>query len=302
MGYKFLAKVNEMALAMHAALGVLEPALQPSAAEAGPIQFIHIPKNGGTSIEHYGSTIGQAWAGDRQDWPGGPTPLCTYSFPFGGENRASDGGSAWHVPPRVWKENGADPYSGSETFCVVRNPYTRLVSEFIHEQRAERAGLGAPCAEETLNAWVHDVLDQQALRDISDSEPLPPEAGVWDCHLLPASVYTSDCDHVLRFETLEDDFAQLMAEKAGVSGAKLPDSNAASCTLLASALDDRARELVRTVYAQDFEQFDYSTAVPESAFGFLDRAEMAEIDRELARRRAAVDANQNRVPGELSEA
>ena len=181
-----------MALAIHAALGVLDPALQPSAAEAGPIQFIHIPKNGGTSIEHYGSTIGLAWAGDRHDWPGGPTPLCAYSFPFGGENRASDGGSAWHVPPRVWKENGADPYSGSETFCVVRNPYTRLVSEFIHEQRAERAGLGAPCAEEALNAWVHDVLDKQALRDISDSEPLPPDAGVWDCHLLPASVYTSD--------------------------------------------------------------------------------------------------------------
>jgi hypothetical protein len=290
-------------LAMHAALGVLEPALQPSAAEGGPIQFIHIPKNGGTSIESYGSTIGQEWAGTRHDWPDGPTPLCAYNFPFGGENPgASNGGSAWHVPPRVWMENGAQPYGG-ETFCVVRNPYTRLVSEFIHEQRAERAGLGAPCGEEGLNAWVHDVLDKQALRDISDGEPLPPEAGDWDCHLLPAWVYTSDCDHVLRFETLEADFAQLMAEKAGVSGAKLPDSNAASCTLLASALDDRARELVRAVYAKDFEQFGYSIVVPEAAFGFLDRAEVAEIDRELARRRAArADANQNRVPGELSEA
>ena len=54
---------------------------------------------------------------------------------------------------------------------------------------------------------------------------------------------------------------------------------------------------MRTVYAQDFKLFGYSTEVPENAFGFLDRAEVAEIDRELARRRAAANEDQSRVPG-----
>ena len=279
---------------------MLEPALQPSAVEAGPLQFIHIPKNGGTSIEQYASSIGRAWAANRHDWPAVKTPLCAYTFPLGDDalrtNPVTDGGSAWHVPPRVWKDNGAQPYAGSETFCVVRNPYTRIVSEFIFNQRSERAVPDPPCGEVPLNAWVHDVLDKPALREISDRKPLPAEAGAWDCHLLPAWVYTSDCNHVLQFETLEADFAHLMADK-GMTGATLPDSNAASCTMLASALDDRARELVRTVYAQDFEQFGYSTAVPEAAFGFLDRAEIAEIDRGLDLRRAAADKNQSRAPG-----
>ena len=68
-----------------------------------------------------------------------------------------------------------------------------------------------------------------------------------------------------------------------------------------SSLDDRARELVRMVYAQDFKLFGYSTEVPEDAFGFLDRAEVAEIDRELARRRAAASGDQSGVPGGHSQ-
>ena len=187
-----------------------------------------------------------------------------------------------------------------ETFCVVRNPYTRIVSEFIYNQRFDRAGPGAQCGVEPLNAWVHDVLDKQTLLELSDDTPLPAAAGVWDCHLLPAWVYTTDCNHVLQFETLEADFGQLMADKVGVTDAKLPVNNAASCTMLTSSLDDRARELVRTVYARDFALFGYPTELPKDAFGFLDRAEVAEIDRELARRRAAAGGNQSRIPDGLS--
>ena len=124
--------------------------------------------------------------------------------------------------------------------------------------------------------------------------PLPAAAGTWDCHLLPSWVYTSDCNNVLKFETLEAEFGQLMADKLGASGATLPVNNAASCTMLTSSLDDRARELVRTVYARDFELFGYSTDVPEDAIGFLDSAEVAQIDRELARSGRAAASGESR--------
>ena len=65
-----------------------------------------------------------------------------------------------------------------------------------------------------------------------------------------------------------------------------------------------ARELVRTVYARDFELFGYSTDVPEDAIGFLDSAEVAQIDRELARsgRAAGAASGESRVPDEDAHA
>ena len=281
-----------LAASAAAALAVPQPALQPNAAEAGQLQFIHIPKNAGTSIEDYGKAHDHRW-GASQEWPAGHTPLCALSFQLGMDSEQQStvdgGGDPWHVPPRTWKENGAQPYT-METFCVVRNPYTRIVSEFIYNQQFHRAGPGADCGVDPLNAWVHDVLDKPALRELSETTPLPAAAGTWDCHLLPSWVYTSDCNNVLKFETLEAEFGQLMADKLGASGATLPVNNAASCTMLASSLDDRARELVRTVYARDFELFGYSTDVPEDAIGFLDSAEVAQIDRELARSGRAAGA------------
>ena len=56
------------------------------------------------------------------------------------------------------------------------------------------------------------------------------------------------------------------------------------------------RELVRTVYARDFELFGYSTDVPADAIGFLDSAEVAQIDRELARSGRAAASGESRVP------
>ena len=71
-----------LAASAAAALAVPQPALQPNAAEAGQLQFIHIPKNAGTSIEDYGKAHDHRW-GASQEWPAGHTPLCALSFQLG---------------------------------------------------------------------------------------------------------------------------------------------------------------------------------------------------------------------------
>ena len=281
------------------ALGAL-PVLQPKLGiGGGQLELVHIPKNGGTSIEDFGKARGLSWGiyRPKEDWPS--RPLCSADFRLGApdpgnETSGGGGGSPWHVPPRTWKERGgAQPYAGAETFCVARNPYTRIVSEFLYDQKKERATPGPPCGEAPLNAWVHDVLNKSALLQLSKwpyDRPLPSAAGAWDCHLLPSWVYTVDCDHVLRFETLSEEFGALMVANglaANVSSVELPVSNIASCTMLATSLDERSRELVRAVYWRDFKRFNYSTDVPERALGFLDEAEVLRIDRQLASERQA---------------
>ena len=218
-------------------------ALQPASSS---LQFVHIPKNGGSSIEMFAGSIGRQWAGARDDWPEGPTPLCAYDFSFS-EGDAVGGGSKWHVPPHVWKAHGQDPYAGSENFCVVRNPYTRIVSEFVYNQAFGRAGPGPECDGSVLNAWVNASLSAMIQLAVTPNAVPPANAGKYDCHLLPAAHYVGGggCEHVLHFETLNSDFARLMADREGIADAELPHSNPAGCQMPVSLLDDKSRALIQ---------------------------------------------------------
>ena len=223
------------------------------------LSLVHIPKTGGSSIELYGKAIGVRWGSRREDWPR-PSPLC---FKAGSDTVTATPvghGPPWHVPPRVWAAQGHDPYAGQETFCVVRNPFTRIISEFVFLQMTNSLeSPGEPCSVEALNRWVHESLGKLELLDLSGA--IPAAAGAFDCHLLPCSAYASDCTHVLAFETLDRDFAALMSRQ-GVTDATLPHTWAASCELPAGKLDQRSVELVRTVYQEDFLRYNYSTKVP----------------------------------------
>jgi len=252
-------------------------------------QFVHIPKNAGTSIEEYASKHGFEWGSRRHNWPS-PTPLCIYDFTLNSGQLAGNSypGSAWHVPPRIWIREGSNPYAEG-SFCVVRNPYSRTVSNFLWEEKLGRLGSGPLCDVGKLNDYVHTVLSDPALASIPNvPSDVPASGGKWDCHLLPAWVYTGNsCGIVLRFENLQEQFTALMTSKFGIAAAdaELPNQNSASCELAVNALDDRSRELVQHVYAEDFIRFGYPTSVAEltgrDAVGFLDVAEAAVIERML---------------------
>lgn len=118
----------------------------------GNLSLIHIPRTGGTTIEE--CTVNEKQQERR--W---------------GKYRSVDllqkdpafNCSIWHAPPRLLDHNGLPhchvlDYSGDgkyrplmedeETFCVVRNPYERLISEYgffvahwIHDQEWTQAGV-----------------------------------------------------------------------------------------------------------------------------------------------------------------
>ena len=75
------------------------------------LKFIHIPKTGGTSIENFGFFHGFKWGKiDRN-----------YYNKF----KTTSPGSIWHSTLPTLPD---EFYEGYDKFCVVRNPYDRIVS------------------------------------------------------------------------------------------------------------------------------------------------------------------------------
>ena len=260
------------------------------------LQLVHIPKTGGTTLEDFGAhKLGINWGYRRIDWPGGH---CAWGCPE--QSHASwQPCSSWHIPREVYTaggrmsgsgyaggkiSGGADPYAGFKTFCAMRHPFTRAISEYIYS-----AGVHVLCDAAHLNAGLTAVL-----RNIS--APVSQLSSAWphiggqdsavnlraaarhrfpqdarpssDCHLLPQSFYS--CDTIIHTETLDSDVASLMhsygehmtAEE--VAEQTYEGGHRTSCSLQVGDLDTTTLELLRQVYARDFEVGGYSTRVLSS--------------------------------------
>ena len=144
-------------------------------AHVASLRFLHIPKTGGTTVETLGKELGLHWG--------------MYDDRFRSKS-AEHRCSAWHVPQRPAKKGGAH----DRTFCVLRHPAERLVSQFHHE-----ASEAAYCDGDRFDAWVDRALDQ-ARRDKNHR----------DCHFVQQTEYAQFCDLFARLPSLEADLKTLL--------------------------------------------------------------------------------------------
>lgn len=235
--------------------GATSPSVATS--RAPDFEFIHIPKNGGTSIEQAGEAAGYAWGAKKF------MPACKASHTLCKDTQLQC--SLWHVPRGVFRTNprllprdldGPDPYAGrrghTQTFCVVRHPLERAISQYIFWSMVQ-VGCGKMdgscaqqqhkfddvCKPDKLNRYIHERFNSTsgrwlgAVAAISGVDgPLTKEVKKLggkdgeDCHWLPqwmhvlnisGSHYGPMCDHVLRMESLDTDLRGL-ARGRGVHG------------------------------------------------------------------------------------
>lgn len=211
-------------------------------AQSNDIVFIHIPKTGGTSIEEAGLKQGIDWgySKGKSGW---------FATGMHGEscNRR-------HTPPYLHP----DDYSNKETFCIVREPYSRMISEYRYLRDEHWGGVYGVRRKEScvegLNKWVQDTLRQYIYTHF-----------MHDCHVIPQSqfIWGPDgqrwCQNILRFERLTDSVNSFMKSRAVPVQLTSHQNEAKQCPDL-SARDFTAEtlQMVQLFYRDDFHKLNYS--------------------------------------------
>ena len=192
------------------------------------LAFIHITKTAGTSIERWGEAHGIKWAHKNK----GYLDKCS--------RQRYKQCCSWHVPPSCFDTN---PYEHKRTFTVVRNPYTRLISEFYCPWTGHKTDyyLQTSHSKEGLNRWIQHLMRTDTVNGKPQYAYLP-------------------VDHVLKFETLQKDFTDLILAYGSMSqhDTMLPTCNQApNKVFTVEDLTNETVQLINARYDNDFAHFHY---------------------------------------------
>ena len=145
-------------------------------------------------------------------------------------------------------------YKDGPTFAVVRNPYSRVVSEYNYRCRCGR--LETP-SEAGFNAFVAETLNKS-------TESLKLE---FDCHLLPQCNYlwnrdgSANTTDIARFEHLDRDLARIGTKyDLEFLQRPIPAKNQSPKAVSSRDLNRLSIQLINRCYLCDFQKLGYATA------------------------------------------
>lgn len=231
-------------------------------AKPGSVHFIHIPKTGGSSIEQV--------VGGRERFPLGHRCPPNSSYP---EKEGSC--VTWHTPIRYLTPN---PYRNATTFCVVRDPMDRLISEYKMFNQASK---------EYSNKHMNDWLEKELIGGMKEGKGRRKEGSSrkkdWkfkaNCHFLPQFEYvflgdnrTRACNVVIAYSNIHEGFKEVgrafgknwsLDEHHTIPGRTgggkerptIQQIMAKNDQLLLnrSSISPRAKNMIRHIYKDDYE-------------------------------------------------
>eukprot|EP00977_Amphora_coffeiformis_P018110 scaffold6164_cov163-Amphora_coffeaeformis.AAC.21 len=283
-----------------------------------PLAFVHIPKTGGTAITAAGAQAGLFWGQCHLSYKPDKRPCPSYHFTSHGGSQETIVGykkaniimssaglakaSPYHVPPakfpgyctytQTCPEARNDtpaaallptwPYAGYDLFAVIRNPYTRIISEYYfvmkyHYPKKVKKNPAALNDPKRLNHFIQKRL-KIFLKECSAWQKPRSCMMNADGHFIPQTWYIFDkhnqhpkiihrpheqkiVHHVLRYERLHEDFGALM-QQYGIP-ATLPKENTenvriSKANLGVANLTKGNIQLIQQLYQEDFEFGGYS--------------------------------------------
>ena len=232
------------------------------------LEFIHISKTGGSAIELEASKKGITWGachyvqiesnGDACQQPDLHDKMkqnrgynkTKVPFEFKGSF-----GEPWHTPPHWFNHY---PFQNDTTFAVVRDPYSRAVSQFYCKYKGMKGTKEQMNNATIMNHWLQDLFNDTIMMKRA--------------HFLPQHHYIYDMngiqlvDHVLKLENLNEEFSILMKQyNIDVTLPQESKFNArnSSSALAVKNLDSRTIALMNDVYLEDFIRFNYTRMTNE---------------------------------------
>ena len=182
--------------------------------------YIHIPKTGGSSVEEQ-LLLEDGVVVDR--------PLRFMPKDIRDKYTIGSFGGSQHFPMYKFDESVQKEYF---CFTFVRNPYSRVVSEYKWQQRELKKTF--KCFEEFLeksaNVPWHDLPQHEFINQ--------------------------NVNYIGRFEKIQKDF-NIICNKIGIPKQKLPHKNKTKHKHYTEYYDDVTREIVAEKYAKDIELFGY---------------------------------------------
>ena len=221
------------------------------------VELLHIPKTGGTELEmlaaRHNITWGAChWVDHLDEQP------CPFHYAPASLIHANYHVSYWHLPMQLLDDDESqinNPYQNAAVFAVVRNPYTRLVSQWnykdldVHDMGYSRNN------PEHMNMYLQAMLRIM----LQATSPAQPEYFLSDGHFIPQYDYIHNQKiAIIRHENIAEDFACLM-QRYQLTQLQLPPEHVNAADGLLTELDLTAdtMDLIERVYEKDFVTLGY---------------------------------------------
>jgi len=240
------------------------------------LEFVHITKNGGSAIERAAAKVNITWgACHYMDIP--EVGCYNKDTPYEAPDYQSYAlTSPWHTPPKILKSRVKpkhNPYKDADLFAVVRNPYTRVISEYYCPWVGARKPEEEMNDPEVLNTWVKEMVSHldTLLSEFNKLDPADwPKEAEWllaQKHYLNQAEYFFDdgtqvINHIVYYENIQEDFNSLM-QQYGLD-MKLPDRDSSGVNKRAEDsqlthldLQPDIIALINKYAHSDFELFGY---------------------------------------------